>query len=664
MPNLIQIKRSLTTATPLSLANGEQAYSSNGDVLYIGANGAVVAIGGKRNPGVLTANQALVANSTSYIDVIKTANLYLGTTTVNAINAIANSTALGAASNNELVTSWAVKNYVDQSISFTVTNNSTNSQVMFNDSGVVAGDAGFTYNKTTDTLTVVNATFSAVVGSGIINATADNWYANSTVFTIGNTTVNSSLTDISLTVGSAAVTNATGFYHTGTINAASHTVGTSVVANSIGITTSGFVNAVGVVNASSHTVGSNFIANSIGITTTGYANVATTLAAGNTTITGFANVVGDTAALRVGNTTNYFAGNTSGIYPTSNSVGNALGSGTQRWSIWGTSASITGSVSGITTLAAGNTTITGFVNATSSVNSAILSVGTSFIANTLGAYHTGTVNAASHTVGTAFVANSLGVTTTGYANVATTLAAGNTTVTGFVNATSSVNSAILAVGTTFIANTTKLTFTGANVDFATSTTRLGNTTISGDLTVSGTLTTVDTINLTVTDSLIRLATEQADTATYTDALDIGFYGVYGNTSVTRYAGMARDSATGEFVLFVDGTVAPDNAGVATTGPLGTLYSYLKSGGLVSNSTAVTLTANSTLAVNITANTITLSTPLATTSGGTGLNTYTSGDILVGNSSNLLSKLSLGGDGKILQSNGTALVYSDLDGGTF
>ncbi len=45
------------------------------------------------------------------------------------------------------------------------------------------------------------------------------------------------------------------------------------------------------------------------------------------------------------------------------------------------STSAAQAVTGITTLAAGNTTITGFVNATSSVNSAILSVGSGFVAN-------------------------------------------------------------------------------------------------------------------------------------------------------------------------------------------------------------------------------------------------------------------------------------------
>jgi len=48
-------------------------------------------------------------------------------------------------------------------------------------------------------------------------------------------------------------------------------------------------------------------------------------------------------------------------------------------------------------------------------------------------------------------------TITGFANVTSALAAGNTTITGFANVTTSVNSAILSVGSNFIANTTQVT---------------------------------------------------------------------------------------------------------------------------------------------------------------------------------------------------------------
>jgi len=141
------------------------------------------------------------------------------------------------------------------------------------------------------------------------------------------------------------------------------------------------------------------------------------------------------------------------------------------------------------TLSVGDTTITGFANVSVSVNSASLTVGSSFIANTTGAYHTGTINAASHTVGSSLIANSTGVYHTGVVNAAShtvgsSLIANSTGVyhTGIVNAASHtvgsnfianstgtyhtgvVNAASHTVGTSFIANSTGITSTGfANV---------------------------------------------------------------------------------------------------------------------------------------------------------------------------------------------------------
>ena len=51
----------------------------------------MVAIGGTRNPGTLTANQALVANSSSEINEIKAANVYFDTIK-QAVNTEANIT--------------------------------------------------------------------------------------------------------------------------------------------------------------------------------------------------------------------------------------------------------------------------------------------------------------------------------------------------------------------------------------------------------------------------------------------------------------------------------------------------------------------------------------------------------------------------------------------
>jgi len=51
-------------------------------------------------------------------------------------------------------------------------------------------------------------------------------------------------------------------------------------------------------------------------------------------------------------------------------------------------------------------------------------------------------------------------------------------------------------------------------------------------------------------------------------------------------------------------------------------------------------------------------------GGTGLSSYNYGDLLVGDVTGSLSTLTVGATGKVLQSNGSTLVYGDVDGGTY
>jgi hypothetical protein len=58
------------------------------------------------------------------------------------------------------------------------------------------------------------------------------------------------------------------------------------------------------------------------------------------------------------------------------------------------------------------------------------------------------------------------------------------------------------------------------------------------------------------------------------------------------------------------------------------------------------------------------TTIAVNKGGTGLTSYSVGDLLVANGATSLAKLTIGTSGQVLQSNGTTLVYGDLDGGTY
>lgn len=71
-----QIKRSTTDAYSSNVVFGELAFTSNGDILYIGdESNTAIAIAGKRTPGTLTGNQAIVVDTNSEIDQLKTTDI-------------------------------------------------------------------------------------------------------------------------------------------------------------------------------------------------------------------------------------------------------------------------------------------------------------------------------------------------------------------------------------------------------------------------------------------------------------------------------------------------------------------------------------------------------------------------------------------------------------
>lgn len=471
MANLIQIKRSLTTATAPSLANGELAFTANGDHLFIGSNGASITIAGKFNPGVLTANQALVANGTSGIDKIITANAVVTTLTANG----STGTAGQILNSNGTVAYWADP----ASSSFTI-----------------AGETGTDTFNTGETLT-----FTAANGL--------------------STAVTNNTITFSVDSGSTLTVNSVGIH----VNTANLSVATSQLTGDV----------------------------ALGSGTSG--NYVATITAGN-------GISGSAAS-------------------ESNAVTIAV--------VAGTSGGLTSNSSGV------------FVVASDGL-----------VANGSG-LHVGQAN------GITVAADTVGVLT---------------------GSTLSVNAS------------------GVHVNSSLSITDLS---LSGNLTVLGTLSTIDTTNLTVKDSLIELANGNASS----DLLDIGLYGQFGSTGA-KYTGLFRDATDGVYKLFTGSQTEPTTT--VDTGAAGyttaTLEAFLIAGGLRSNATNIAITANSTLAVAITANTLSLSTALPGTSGGTGLNTYTTEDILVANSSNGFRKLGVAADGFVLQSNGTAVVYSTLDGGTF
>lgn len=748
--NLIQIKRSTTTAVPGSLANGEFAMTSNGDVLYIGSNGAVVPIAGKRVPGTLTANQALVANATSGIDKIITANLTLGGTSVGTINAVANLTHLGTPSNTELATTWAIKEFVDLKVASASNPQGANGEFQYNDSGVLNGTNNMVFDNTTGQITIGNSTINVQIGyTGSANSLAhfhgnQNSYVQVIMNNVNNGTrsssdfiaendlgsetenyvdlgINSSTyndpafsamsagdsylyaANNDLVIGTAdsgggELRFITGGTTTSEIRATITTggnVGIGNTAPNAKLQVTGTANISGLTTISANlvlgaAVSANGSTGSAGhvLKSGGTGNVyweaqSATVAGSNSQVqfnangalagdSGFtfdgvtdtltvageidvgANVTANTTALKVGNTTltttNAVFGGTIAVNGSIGSTGQALISGGSANAFWSTIGN--GTVTSVATAnGIGGGTITG--------SGTLYAIGNNgIVANTSGIF--------------AKQANGISVDATGINVLANSGIVSNTTGV-FAKAANGISvdaSGINVVGSNgIISNTTgthvrtgstlTLNSTGVHVNSALSITDL---TLSGNLTINGTLTTVDTTTLTVKDSLIELANGN----TTTDSLDIGIYGQYGATG-TKYTGLFRDATDGVYKLFTGSQTEPSTT--VDTGAAGytqaTLQSYLNSGAFVANVGSVAITANSTVNVAIVANTLSLSTALPVTSGGTGLNSVAVGDLLIGNSTNTITRLASGTDGYVLQINGTGVVaWNTLDGGTF
>ena len=148
--------------------------------------------------------------------------------------------------------------------------------------------------------------------------------------------------------------------------------------------------------------------------------------------------------------------------------------------------------------------------------------------------------------------------------------------------------------------------------------------ISGNLTVSGATTYVNTAIIQTAESMMHLAANN----TVGDVVDIGFVGEYNNGSGTVATGLVRDAGSKNYYLFqgiaasaVTGNTVANN--LFTTSNTATLYANLNA------NQATIATANVTSA---TIGSLSLSSPLAVTSGGTGTTTSTgTGSVVLSNS---------------------------------
>jgi hypothetical protein len=271
--------------------------------------------------------------------------------------------------------------------------------------------------------------------------------------------------------------------------------------------------------------------------------------------------------------------------------------------------SLAGAVSDITTLAAGNTTVTGFVNATSSVNAASLTVGTSTIANTTGVY-TGIVNAATHSVGTAFTANATVVNAVSY--YAGTLLVANTTVinathlAGFTLAAPSILGSGTANGASLtyanvsgqVNTATLYVTTSANIASAVQANASGVYTTGTVNALSYTVGTAFTANSTVVNAVSYnvgtriVANSTVVNATHLEGVAASSYYRSGSTDVALADGGTNASLTASA-----GAIAFSNTTSLALTAVGTSGHLLTSAGAGTPTWASTLTPNLTLSGN-------------------------------------------------------------------
>jgi len=719
MANLIKIKRSSATAAPTTLNEGELAFSYLSGKLFIGNSSAVIPIGGTHNPGVLTANQALVANATSAIDKIIVANLqptfiyangasgtagqvllsnstggvYWGQA-ASSLNDLTDVTLSSVANNNLLIYDAAAGQWENHSVS----GNSGQVNVAFASQDITVS---LVPNVVVDTtLTVGNSTVNSVVNSTAVSTNTSNIAGGitvgsnvsintSTIF-IGNSTVNTTIQAGNIALRGTQISIGPDFVIDGnTIIVGNSTVNTVINSSSISVdgeVTSGNTNITGFINVSTTANIGGVVTARANVTVNGAFVVANTAELGNTTVN---------ALLTVGNSTVNTVINSTAVTATTGSFGNVAASGYANIAgvLYARGNVELGDSFGVDVVsfkATVNTEITPSANNTQQLGRADLRWGEVNANNVLAtnvavnsivtvgsnvSLSTGALSIGNSTVNT--VVNSTAVSTG-------TLAVANLTVSGdfevqgntkLGNASSDVVRFIASVNSHIIPSA-NLTYSLGNNSLYWSEVHTGNVhadygyfnhdvAIYGDLTVSGNLVTTNVQSVIISDPLLQLA-DGNDTS---DLVDIGFVGHYHTGGANLHTGLFRDATVDEYYLFKG--LTQDLAGQLTvnvadpTFALADLNAYLQSGGLTTNATHVAIVANSTVNVSITANSLLLSTALAVNSGGTGAATFTTRGVIYGNGTSALQVTAAGTDGQVLQANSTGFpVFADLDGGTF
>jgi hypothetical protein len=560
--NKVQIKRSVANSTVTGLANGELAFTQASNTLWIGLpdGSGAASIAGVRNPGILTANQALVANSTSGIDKIIVANAVVTTLTANGSTGSAGDVMFS----NGSVAYWAPSGAIS-----------------------VNTAASYTWTNTHTFTETINGTANNAL---YLNSKAEADLNVNSALTANNSSYLNSKTEADLNVNNALTSNLAS-YIVANNGLVSNSSGVFVVSGD-GLT----VNATGV-----HVVGNTGVtANSSGVFIGQPVATTDNVTFNDITINGNT-ILGSNASDKV--TVNGLLG--SDIIPSANGS-YSLGNSSMVWkdlylsgsSLYLGSIKLDETPSGILNVKGGgggsaNLFVSGSVNAASnvanfgtalySVANGNLGIGNSAPSDKL------SVNGTSYLGANVTITGTLVNAASAMIKAADAEISANLTVNGTTKLGDS-SSDILSINA--VVNTSIMPSANVTYNLGSATMRWldvnaanvhsvygkfdGNVEIAGDLTVTGNVTTVNVASVIVSDPMIYLAGNNYSS----DLLDIGIAANYYDGQ-ERHTGLFRDHTDGVWKLFYNLTqelsgnndVDTSDASYRTA----TLQTYLSSG---------------------------------------------------------------------------------------
>jgi hypothetical protein len=179
---------------------------------------------------------------------------------------------------------------------------------------------------------------------------------------------------------------------------------------------------------------------------------------------------------------------------------------------------------------------------------------------------------------------------------------------GITTSISAANGISFAVDSTVARTGSGQTFTGNQIF-------TNDVSISGNLTVLGNSTILRTSTLDVGDSLIYLANNNLTS----DIVDIGIIAHY-NDGANAHTGIFRDASLKEWIFFTGYTPEVQSNNNINIADPSFVYANVYAGVFKGN----------VISTNITSGTLTLSTALGVSSGGTGRTSFTANGILYGN----------------------------------